>query len=62
LPKVESAWSAVLQTLEGYSSWVIAVAFSQDSELVASGSDGKTVKLWDAATGAVQQTLKGYSS
>jgi WD40 repeat protein len=34
------------------------VAISSDSKLVASGSDDGTVKLWDAATGALQQTLK----
>jgi WD40 repeat protein len=37
------------------------VAFSSDSKLVASGSGDGTVKLWDTATGALQQTLKGHS-
>ncbi|KKA19036.1 Vegetative incompatibility WD repeat protein, partial [Rasamsonia emersonii CBS 393.64] len=60
LPKVESAWSAELQTLEGHSSVVEALAFSPDGKLVASGSH--TVKLWDPATGALQQTLEGHSS
>jgi WD40 repeat protein len=30
-------------------------------KLVASGSDDKTVKIWDAATGAYTQTLEGHS-
>jgi WD40 repeat protein len=34
------------------------VAFSSDGKLVASGSYDRTVKFWDAATGALQQTLK----
>ncbi|PMD49976.1 WD40 repeat-like protein [Hyaloscypha bicolor E] len=61
LPEVESNWNALLQTLEGHSSSVIAVAFSPDGKLLASASQDKTVKLWDAGTGAQLQTLKGHS-
>ncbi|OBT40523.1 hypothetical protein VE00_09007 [Pseudogymnoascus sp. WSF 3629] len=37
------------------------VAFSHDSRLLASASDDNTVKVWDAATGTLQQTLEGHS-
>ncbi|KAH7080198.1 WD40-repeat-containing domain protein [Paraphoma chrysanthemicola] len=54
-------WSACLQTLEGHSNSVNSVAFSPDSTRLASGSRDKTVKIWDASSGACLETLKGHS-
>ncbi|KAF8535469.1 hypothetical protein BDD12DRAFT_892769 [Trichophaea hybrida] len=48
-------------TLEGHSHWVRAVAFSSDSQLLASASDDNTVRLWDPSTGALRGTLEGHS-
>jgi WD40 repeat protein len=48
--------------LEGHSSPVWSVTFSFDGKQIASGSDDKTVRLWDAVTGALLQTLEGHSS
>ena len=50
------------QTLEGGldDGWVRDVAFSPDSQTLASAS-GNSVQLWDAATGALKHTLEGHS-
>ncbi|KAM3066490.1 hypothetical protein ACMFMG_011988 [Clarireedia jacksonii] len=60
-PNTDLEWNAVLQTLEEHSDAVNSVAFSADSNLLASASDDKTIKVWDAATGILQQTLEGHS-
>jgi WD40 repeat protein len=61
LPTLSDGWSGCLQTLEGHSSVVSSVAFSHDSTRLASASYDRTVKIWDASSGACLQTLKGYS-
>jgi WD40 repeat protein len=46
--------------LKGHRSWVMAVAFSPDGELVASGSEDGSLKLWNPTKGRCCQTLKGH--
>jgi hypothetical protein len=60
LPRVESEWSAVMQTLEGHLAYVSAAAFLPDGKVLGSASYDKMVKLLEAGTGAALQTLQGH--
>ncbi|KAF2474193.1 vegetative incompatibility protein HET-E-1, partial [Lindgomyces ingoldianus] len=62
LSKRETDWDACRSTLNGHSSSVMAMAFSLDSQLVASASDDYTVRLWEAATGTCRSVLEGHSA
>jgi len=49
-----------VMTLRGHSDEVHGMAVSPDGKRIVSGSVDKTVKLWDAATGAELMTLRGH--
>ncbi len=49
-----------LFTLNGHTGRVESVVFSPDGRLIATGSEDKSVKLWDAATGRDLRTLSGH--
>jgi WD40 repeat protein/uncharacterized caspase-like protein len=50
------------QTFETLSYYVTSIAFSPDGKVLASGSHGKTIKLWEVATGRELRTLVGHLS
>ena len=48
-----------MHLLSGHAKAVNSVGFSADGSKVVSGSDDKTVKIWNADSGEVIQTLSG---
>jgi small GTP-binding protein len=50
----------LLRTLDGHESAVLSVAFDLRGGTLASGSDDKTVKLWESDSGKLIRTLDGH--
>ncbi|HJR07877.1 MAG TPA: caspase family protein [Pyrinomonadaceae bacterium] len=53
----DAATLAEIRTLSGHTDFVSTVAYSLDGKLIVSGSWDRTLKVWDAQTGAELATL-----
>jgi len=50
-----------LMTIRGHTDGVYRIAVSPDGKHIVSGSGDKTIKVWNAATGAELMTLRGHN-
>ncbi|KAJ6457822.1 WD40 repeat-like protein [Mycena vitilis] len=56
-------WPTTVAVLEGHTSRVLSVAFSPDGKHVVSGSDDRSVRIWDAESGEqLGGPLEGHTS
>jgi WD40 repeat protein len=55
--------AAFVQPLEGHTNAITSVAYSPNGQHIISGSRDKTIRIWDAETGAaVGGLLEGHTS
>lgn len=59
IPAAEAGHSLVL---DGHTDYVRCCAYSPDGDILASGSDDYTVRLWNPRTGELKATLRGFTA
>src|SRR6266404_9093771 len=57
----EHTWSSCVRELEGHVAACCCIAFSPDGGKLVSGSNDRTVRLWNVQTGGLLQVLTGHS-
>jgi WD40 repeat protein len=60
--RVAGAGVSSHRSLVGHTGVVRCLAFSGDGRRLVSGSDDRTVRLWDVPTGALMATLRGHTA
>ncbi len=56
----DAVWGRLKHTLRGHLAGISTIAWSPDSKTLASGSDDKSIRLWDVAT-VSSARYTGYS-
>ncbi len=57
----ETSTGKDVRTLSGHTGTIETVAYSADGKLLATGSEDRTIKVWDPASGKELHTLKGHT-
>ena len=57
--KQANNWNYI-NSLKGHSDWIRSLAFSPDGQAIVSGSNDKTVRLWNVQTGQLIYLLTGH--
>ncbi|HJT21174.1 MAG TPA: caspase family protein, partial [Nitrospira sp.] len=61
LPLSSSALEQATRLLSGHTNEILAVAFSPDGRLIASGGTDQTIRLWESDTGHDLRVLRGHT-
>jgi WD40 repeat protein len=59
---LESTTLDTILTMSGHGNNINSLAFSPDGQMIASGSDDKTIKLWRISDGSEIQTFSGHGN
>lgn len=59
-PRQPSPPTVAVTALSGHSDWVTSLAFSSSGLWFVSGSNDKTLKVWEASSGKLMGTLRGH--